>query len=192
MEVLLAACIGTTDCKTKYHWRSVNALLTLISRMWLGVWGCLFWTSRRLILRKWTVTYQCQYFMINSSISECDHKCETWNAEPEIGTNRSSQTRLNPRVDRYGSGFGSPQVSGSGFWSSLEPNRPVFAVLNRTAGGLPGPVANTTQEGIPAGLQSNWDLWWLVQEYHGSDCDKFENVASVPGNHSYYSSFNDC
>jgi hypothetical protein len=27
----------------------------------------------------------------------------------------------------------------------LEPNRPVFEVQTRTAGGLPGPVANTTQ-----------------------------------------------
>jgi len=25
--------------------------------------------------------------------------------------------------------------------------------------------------------RSNWDLWWLVQEYHGSECDKFGNMS---------------
>jgi len=90
------------------------------------------------------VTYQCQYFTINSSISECDHKYETRNAEPEIGTDRSSKTRRNPRVDGYGSGFGPPRISGSGFWTVLELNRPVFAGQTRIAGGLPEPVANTT------------------------------------------------
>jgi len=118
-------------------------MLTLIFRMWLGAWVCLFCTSRRLIRRKWPVTYQCWYFTIHSSISECDHKCETWNAEPKIGTNGSSQTRGNPRVDGYGSAFGLPRVSRSGFWPGLEPNRPVFVVRTRTAGGFPGPVANT-------------------------------------------------
>jgi hypothetical protein len=103
----------------------------------------LFCTSRRLIRRKRTVTYQGQYFTINSCISECDHKCETRNAEPENGTDGSSQTRRNPRVDGYGSGLGLPRVCGSGFWTVLEPNRPIFEVQTRTAGGLPGPVANT-------------------------------------------------
>jgi len=82
--------------------------------------------------------------MINSSISECDHKCETRNAEAEIGTDGSSQTRPKPRVDGYGSGFGLPRVSWSGCWTGLELNRPVFAVQTRTAGGLPGPIANTS------------------------------------------------
>jgi len=89
------------------------------------------------------VTYHGQYFTINSRISECDHKYETRNAEPEIGTDGSSQTRRNPLVDGYGSGFGPPRVRGLGFWMVLEPNRPVFVVQTRTAGGLPGPVANT-------------------------------------------------
>ena len=131
-------------CKTKYHWRSADTLLMLIFRMWLGAWVSVFCTSSRLIRPKWTVTYQCQYFTISNSISEWDHKCETRNAEPEIGPDRSSQTRRNTRVDGYGSGFGLPRVSRSGFWPGLEPNRPVFAVQTRTAGGLPGPVANTT------------------------------------------------
>ena len=136
-------------CKTKYHWRSVDALLTLIFRMWLGAWVCVFCTSRWLIRRKWTVTYKCQYFTINSSISECNHKCEIRNAEPEIGIDGSCQTLRNPCVDRYRSGFGPPRVSRSGLWTDLEPNRPVFAVQTRNAGGLPGPVANTTCGEIP-------------------------------------------
>jgi len=32
-------------------------------------------------------------------------------------------------------------------------------------------------KGIPAGLRSNWDLRWLVQEYHGSNCEKLGNTA---------------
>jgi len=47
------------------------------------------------------------------------------------------------RVDGYGSGFGPPRVCRSGFWTVLELNRPVFAVQTRTAGGLPGPIADT-------------------------------------------------
>jgi len=31
--------------------------------------------------------------------------------------------------------------------------------------------------GIPSGLGSNYDLWYLVQVYNGSDCDKFENTS---------------
>jgi len=124
-------------------WRSVDALLTLIFQMWLGAWVSVFCTSRRLIRRKWTVTYLCQYFTISSSISECDHKCETRNAEPEIGPDGSSQTRRNSQVDGYGPWFGLPRVSRSGSWPGLEPNRPSLVVQSRTAGGLPGPVANT-------------------------------------------------
>jgi hypothetical protein len=104
----------------------------------------LFSTSRRLRRRKRTVTYHGQHFTMNRRISECDHKCETRNAEPEIGTDGSSQTRRNPRVDGYGSGFYPPRVCGSGFWPVLEPNRPVVAVQTRTAGALPGLVANTS------------------------------------------------
>jgi len=33
------------------------------------------------------------------------------------------------------------------------------------------------QGGIPAGLWSTWDLWWLVQLYNGRDCDKFGNTS---------------
>jgi len=91
------------------------------------------------------MTYQGQYCTINSSISECDHKCETRNAEPEIRTDGSSQTWRNPQVDGYRSRFGPPRVCGSSLWSVLEPNQPVIAVQTRTAGGLPGPVANTNE-----------------------------------------------
>ena len=94
------------------------------------------------------MTYQWQYFTITSRISECDHKGETRNAEPEIGIDGSSQIQRNPRVDRYGSGFGPPRVCGLGFLMVLEPNRPVFVVQTWTAGGLPGTVANTNDTWI--------------------------------------------
>jgi len=69
---------------------------------------------------------------------------ETWNAETEIGTDGSSQSRQTVWVDGYRSGFGPPRGSKSGFWMGLECNRPVFAVQTRTAGRLPGPVADTS------------------------------------------------
>jgi len=104
--------------------------------------------------------YQGQYFTIISGISKCDHKCETRNAEPEIGTDGSRQTRRNLRVDGYGSGFGPPSVCRSGFWTVLELNRPVFAVQTRTAGALPGPVANSSQS-LAVGLRliRQGNLW---------------------------------
>jgi len=132
VDALLTLCWRSVDALLTLCSRSVDAQLTLIFRMWLGAWVCLFWISRWLIRRKWTMTYQRQHFMINSRISQCDHKCETRNAEQEIGTDGSRQTRQNPRVDRYGSGFGPSRVSGSGLRTGQEPNRPIFVVQTRT------------------------------------------------------------
>jgi len=39
--------------------------------------------------------------------------------------------------------------SGSGFWPGLEPNRTEPPAKNQTAGGLPGPVANTRGDSAP-------------------------------------------
>jgi len=147
VDALLTLCWRSVDALLTLCWRSVDALLTRIFRMWLGAWVCVFCTWQRLIRRKWNMTYKCQYFTIHSSISECDHKCETRNAEPEIRTDGSSSTRRNPRVDGYVSVFGPPRVNWSDFWTGLEPNRLVFAVQIRTAGGLPRPVANTIHVG---------------------------------------------
>jgi len=98
--------------------------------------GCQFirkgqWCAKVNILRL-TVRY------LNETINR-----NTRNTEPEIGTDGCSETRQNPRVDGYGSGFGPPRRCGSGFWTVLEPNRTVFPVRTRTAGGFPGPVATT-------------------------------------------------
>jgi len=89
------------------------------------------WCAKVNILR-WTVAY------LNATINR-----KTRNTEPEIGTDGSSQSRQNPRVDRYGSGFGPPSRCRSGFWTVPEPNRTVFPVRTPTAAGLPRPVANT-------------------------------------------------
>jgi len=67
----------------------------------------------------------------------------TPNAKPEIDPDRCSQTRQNPWVDGYGAGFGPPRSCRSGIWTVLEPNQTVLPVQTRTAGGLPGPIANT-------------------------------------------------
>jgi len=71
--------------------------------------------------------------------------------EPEIGTNGSSETRQNQWVTGYGYGFGPQRSCGSGFWTVLEPNRTLYPVQTRTAGGLPGPVANTSSAAAEAG-----------------------------------------
>ena len=68
---------------------------------------------------------------------------KTTNAEPEIGHNGLCQTRQNQGVNGYGARCGPPRSSGSGFWTVQDPNRTDFLVQTRTAGGLPGPVANT-------------------------------------------------
>jgi len=92
------------------------------------------------------------------------------NTEPEIGTDGSSQALQNPRVDGYGSGFGLPRCCGWGFWTVLESNRTVFPVQTRTAGGIPGPAANTThqhmryldrlQTVVESNARCAWGWWW--------------------------------
>ena len=78
---------------------------------------------------------------LNATIYRKTQKCEL-----EIGTDGSSHTRENPRVDRYGCGFGLRSRCGSGFWTGMEPNRTIIPVQTRTAGGLPGPIADTTNQ----------------------------------------------
>jgi len=92
---------------------------------------------------------------------------KTWNTEPEIGTDGSSQTRQIPRVDGYGCGFGLQRRCGSGFWTVLKPNRIVLLVRTRTTGRLPGPVVNTkwTCSGLLAlGCFLDWKetRWFLA------------------------------
>ena len=70
----------------------------------------------------------------------------TWNAEPEIGTDESSQTQWYPRIGRYGSMFAPPRSRTMGLWTGLELNRIVFPVYPLTAAGLPGNIANTIEE----------------------------------------------
>ena len=65
--------------------------------------------------------------------------------EPESETDRSSHTRPNPRVDRYGYGLDMPRSWGSGFWTILETNRTIHPVQTRTPGGIPTSIANTVQ-----------------------------------------------
>jgi len=93
----------------------------------------------------------------------------TWNAKLEIGLDRSSQSRRNPQVDGYGARFGPPRSGESGLWMGLDLNRTVILVETQTAGGLPGPVANTTLSPLhfPLQLPPNESLSWLNQGYGG-------------------------
>jgi hypothetical protein len=66
--------------------------------------------------------------------------------EPEIGTDGSSETWLNPQIDWHESGFGMPRVRRSGVWSGLELNRPVDVIQSPIACRLLRSVANTIRE----------------------------------------------
>ena len=81
--------------------------------------------------------------MFTSSISKCDRKCETRNAEPEIGTDGISHTRWDKGANGYWSAFARKRVTRSGFWTRSEPNRPFLEHQTRNAHDWPGPVANT-------------------------------------------------
>jgi len=71
-----------------------------------------------------------------------------WKPELVIGTDGSSQTQQKLRVEWYGSGFCPPRCSRSGFWMGLDSDWIVLVVRTRTTGGLPGPVANTSQTSL--------------------------------------------
>jgi len=70
----------------------VDARLTHIFRMSEGAFICTFWLQRRPMQWQWTASYQYHYFTILSSISDCEHNCETRSAELEIVTDESCQT----------------------------------------------------------------------------------------------------
>ena len=61
----------------------LDALLMLIIRLGQGACLCLLWPVRWPIHPKITATYQSQYFVIDSSISECDDK--QWNSKHTTG-----------------------------------------------------------------------------------------------------------
>jgi len=108
---------------------------------------------------------------------------ETWYAELDIESDGSSHTRQKQWVDGYLSGFGLPIVSGSCFWAGLEPNRPIFPVQTRTAGGLPGPVANAickqslVVDRFHKGTQSC---------YNSSENPAFEDMGKLPVTYMSY------
>ena len=65
---------------------------------------------------------------------------KTRNGDPATGSDGSSQTRQNPRVNGYGYGFGPPRSSESGFWTVLELNRNVFPSNSGPLVGYPYPL----------------------------------------------------
>jgi len=58
---------------------------------------------------------------------------KTRKGDLETGTDGSSQTRQNLRVDGYGYGFGLPRRSMWCFWTELEANWTIFPVQTRTS-----------------------------------------------------------
>jgi hypothetical protein len=130
----------TRDARPKI----IDSPLTLICRMGQGAFLTCFDYKGGQYIRKGQ-----QYSNVNNvrlaiGYLNATINRNTWHPEPEIGTNSLNQTRHNPRVNRYGSGFGLPRCAGTGVWTGLEPNRTVLAVETRTACGLPGPIDNTS------------------------------------------------
>ena len=125
-----------------------HQLLTLQSRSFSG-WGrehlstCSLYKGCQYI-RQWQCCTIVKILQLTVGYQNATINRKTRNAELEIRPNRSSQTWYNPQVNGYGARFGPPKGSGSGFWTVLEPNRTVVLVQTWTAGGLPGPVANTS------------------------------------------------
>jgi len=58
----------------------------------------------------------------------------------------TNNTYTRPRPLHTGPGLARQVISWLGFWTGQEPNQPIFAVQTQTAGGLPGPSANTNGE----------------------------------------------
>jgi len=93
----------------------------------------------------------------------------TWNTEPEIGPDRSSQTRRNPWVHGYGWMFPLPRRSGSGCRTGLESNWPIFQLRPWAAGWSSVSVSNTNHTTLVSGG---------CQQYHGfidfqGECSQF-------------------
>jgi len=103
----------------------------------------------------------------------------TWNAEPEMGPDRSSHTPWKRWVDGYRSRFGPPRGSRSGVRTGLELNRTVFPVRFRTAGSLPGPIANTT-----AGWRWTFLIWRTFNWSVGAPGSSFADKADGEGDPS--------
>jgi len=126
-----------------------HPLLTLHWCSFSG-WGrecpstCLLYKGCQYI-RKWQCSTIVNILQLTVGYLNATINRKTINAEPEIRPDGSSLTQRNPRVDGYGAGFGPQWSRGSGVWTVLEVNRTVFPVQTRTAAGLPGLGAHTTQ-----------------------------------------------
>jgi hypothetical protein len=94
--------------------------------------------------------------MIDSSICECDHKCETRNAEPENGTNRGMQNPVKP----------------AGWWVRVE----VWAAKSQQIGFLDKSGTETTCVCDPN--QDRWPVtsmccWYYCKVTHIVNEDRF-------------------
>jgi len=134
--------------------------------------------------------YLWHYFTINSSISGCDPKCETRNAEPEIGTERLSQIPSQPTGWRVCIRVWPANSQQAGFLdgsrpeptlvSGLEPNQPVFPVQTRTAGWLPAPGSNTTGVGCISDTEKILTESWSLSQLDAAAALKLPEWASLP------------
>ena len=97
---------------------------------------------------KRTMTYHHWYLLLTVGYLNATIYGTMKNADPEIGPNRSSQTRHIPRVDRYESGFRWTRSSGSDCWTVLAPNQAVLLLPILTVGMSPRPVANSPGESM--------------------------------------------
>jgi hypothetical protein len=97
-------------------------------------------------------TYRSCHDTIRTHILNCSQSCRN----RIFGTAVRFQPGQIPAVLCSGRITTRQDKSGSGFWPVLEPNRTEPQVKTRTAGGLPGPVANTSY--VQARCQSKESL----------------------------------
>jgi len=112
--------------------------------------------------------YHRKCYMISSRVSRCDHKCNTRNAEPEIGPAGSSHTSQYTMVEGYGSWFRLPRCSVSGHQLGPGPNWTAFPARARTAARLPRPVANGTLVFCHRNTPTLHTRFWLNHIFHQS------------------------
>ena len=95
-------------------------------------------------------------------------------------------------------------ICGWSFGPGLEPKQTELLVTTRTAGGSPGPVANTNWEHWRQAWGCRPKAWehlggsgtslaatWITVEQSRKNYIIFDNAAGVPGNHTNYISFSD-
>jgi len=83
---------------------------------------------------------------------------KTRNAEPDIGSDKFSQTRQKPQFDGCRSGIAPPRLRGSGFWTGLEPTDLRLKAKHGPLAGYPDPLLTLAVVMNTEGFGESWNL----------------------------------